>query len=415
MIHTTLKKIEKALSIDANYFFSGGFWLTAAQVFISGLGLVLTIIFSNILSQNELGIYRYLIGLAAILSSLSLTGFGQAILQASAKGIEGFYRASLKTNFKYSLLISFFSIGLAAYYYLMANTYLAIGCLLIAFIQPLINTFQFVPNYLNGQKRFKESSLFNVAKAFAVSLALLFTIAVTKNILVLFFVFLTTNALANFLIHYFSSIPKTEVDLKQSRSYFSYAKHTSVRNIVSLTSNRLDSILLFTQIGAIELAIYYIATVVPDQIKSTIKNLATLITPKYALQDYHSLRKSVKARSLHLFLVLLLITAIYLIISPFVYNLFFPKYEDAVTYTQLAALSIPSLVLLLPYSALQVELSNESLYKLIFSSSIFQILFLVFAIFNFGILGAIVARIIYRYLFAAITYYLFFKVTPHAR
>ncbi len=402
--------LQKKFNFDAHYFLKGGFWLTLTQAIVVLAGIVTTSLFAHYLSETDYGIYRYLIGLAILFSSFSLTGLGQSILQTAAKKYYRFYQETIRLNFLYSLSIAFISLGGAIYYFINENIILSLGCILIAIFQPIISGFQNTQAFLQGSRRFREATIAQGIKVIAVSLLSIGTLFFTENIVVLLLVYLGSNSLVNIIFHIIYR-PKQAEDTPEeiSLQYVAYAKSTSVRNIISSISNRLDTVLIFTQLGAAELAVYTIATIIPEQIKGSFKNLASLLLPKYAKhEDAAVLKRSVPKRSVQLFLLLLTVTILYIIAAPYMYELLFPKYQNAVLLSQITALAFPTFVLYIPYSILQSRLAESELHKITLYSSVFQVVTIFGFIFLFGLMGAIIAKLTYR-IFYLIVVYSYFK------
>lgn len=403
--------IEKRFKIDASYFLSGGFWLTLGQGSSILFGLATTVLFAHFLSEANYGVYKYLIGISGILASFSLTGLGQSVLQTAAKQYYGFYKETLKLNFLYSLGITLAGTIGATYYWLNDNFTLATGCILIALLQPIINTYQYIPSFLQGSKRFKESTILHTVRMIIVSGISICTLFFTVNVVILFAAFLASYLVTNILSYLFFSTKESPVPDEILTRYIKYAKHTSLRNILSSIAQKADTIIIFTQLGAIELAIYSIANVVPEQIKGSLKNVSVLLLPKYAKHNnVEVLKKSVPKRSFQLFLILSIVSFAYIIVAPYVYGFIFPKYPDAVLYSQISALSFPFFILFIPYSILQSQLSEKLLYKLTLLSSVFQITVIILGTLYFGIMGAIIAKILHRIFFAIITYLFMLKI-----
>ena len=409
LYHTFAQTIEKRFRIDAGYFLKGGFWLSVGQAATILLGLLTTVLLAQYLSEAQYGIYRYLIGLAAIFSAFSLTGLGQAILQTAARKYYSFYQKTLRTNFTYSLIITLFSLIGAGYYWINENTTLSLGCFLIAILQPFITTYGNTAAFLQGSSKFRESTLLHTARMLFVSLATIGVLFLTKSIIALFATYLLANLFANLASHLVLTVSSDKNKINFDR-YLGYAKHTSAQNIVSTISSKIDTLFIFTQLGAIELALYSIAIVIPEQIKGSLKNLATLILPKYSKNtDKNLVRRSIPKRSWQLFLLLCIVSLLYIIIAPYIYELLFPKYIDAVIYSQLAALSFPAAVAIIPISYMQSNLSNRLLYIYNLISSVMNIAFIAIGVIFFGIIGVIIARLIHRYLSAIITYLIYKK------
>ncbi len=411
MYFSTANFLQKKFNFDAHYFLRGGFWLSLTQVIVVLAGILTTSLFAHYLSETDYGIYRYLIGLAVLFSSLSLTGLGQSILQTAAKKYYGFYQETITINFIYNLGVLFSALAGAGYYFYKGNIVLSIGCLLIAVLQPIINSFQFTSTYLQGSGRFRESTILQTVKTLFITIICLGSLFLTKSILILIGTYLISTALISTISYFWFKTKKyTPTPSDVYNKYLTYAKHTSVRNILSSIAYRLDSIVIFTYLGAAPLAIYTIATIIPEQIKGVFKNLASLLLPKYAAhQDYSILKKSISKRSFQLFLILVGITIIYILVAPYIYNLLFPKYQAAVLYSQITAVAFPAFIFLVPMSFLQALKDETRLYKITVYGSVFQIISLLVFVFYFGLMGAIVAKVIYRYFVLASVFLTFRK------
>jgi len=393
-------RLEYYFQIDARFFIRGGFWLTCIQgVSIIG-GLLTSVIFANYLTPQDFGIYRYLIGLSALLAAISLTGLSHAILQTAAKKYFAFYRETLWFNGIYSSGITVSAIIGAFYYWWNDNDLLALGCLCIGLLEPLIVTFSNTAAYLQGSQRFTEAATLHTLKTITVTLGSLIALYFSDNILVLLISYLATSLLTNLIAHwYYIPTYATSTPTEVSTRYRSYAVHTSARNLIANVANRLDTIIVFTLLGAPELALYIIATIIPEQIKGSVKNLASLLLQKYTKNDnIDQLRKSVPKRSLQLLLILVVLTILYIAFSPILYNLLFPKYESAVLLSQILALAFPALILYVPYSILQSKVAEKALHKITVYSSLSQVLITIVLIHFFGLLGAIIAKVIHRYI-----------------
>jgi O-antigen/teichoic acid export membrane protein len=403
--------LEHRFRFDAHYFLKGGFWLSVSQGVTILAGLATTSLFAHYLSETEYGIYRYILGLAILFSSFSLTGLGQSILQTAAKKYYAFYQETLSLNLAYSLTIAILSLAGGAYYLIKENITLAFGCFLIALLQPLITGFQNTTVFLQGSRRFQASTAATTIKTLFVSLTSITALLITKDVLILIAAYLLASAVINILLHLWyrpRELAPTPAEIKTQ--YLSYAKHTSVRNIISNISYRADTIIVFTQLGAIELAIYTVATVIPEQIKASFKNLSSLLLPKYAnSSDELSLKKSVPKRSLQLFCLLSLVVFLYILVAPYIYQIFFPKYQSAVFLSQLLSISFLGMVALIPANILQAKIATKKLYEFQMFESILSIVLMLMLIIWMGVLGAVLAKVIVRFATSIYYYILFYR------
>ena len=320
--------LGKKLKFDAHYFVRGGFWLSLSQLITILAGILTTSLFAKYLTESEYGTYRYLLTLVAIFSYFSLTGIGQSLLQAAAKGFNNFYKESFKTNLLYNSGVVISAFCGFIYYFLNENIVLSLGCLLIMLLQPVINLFQYTPTTLIGSKKFKESTLLQSLKTVFVTSTALASILVTQNVLILFSAYLVANALVNLIsTWYFRQTTENNVTpLKQQNKLITYAKGTTVRHLILNLSGKLDIVILFTQVGAMEVAAYSIATLIPDQVRGFVKNMSQMLVPKYSQTENTAIiLKSFPKRSLQIFILSAICTLVYIATSPIIYSLLFPK------------------------------------------------------------------------------------------
>ncbi len=411
MYPLAVKKLQRLLQFDLNYYFKGGFWMTAAQVVAIFFGLISTSLFAHYLSEHDFGVYKYILSLAAVISTFSLTGLGQSILQATAKGFSNFYLETTKINFRCSLCISLTSIAGATYYILNNNYVLGTGCLIIAVFQPIINTFQFLPAYLLGKLDHQSSAAIQASRIAFVSVFSICTLYFTSNVLILIFVYFASQALINIATHLvFKPEEATGTPVLEKNKFLRFAKHTSLQNIISLVAHRADNIYIFTQLGAVELAVYSIAIIIPEQIKGSFKNIASLLLPKYAGDSDTSSRiKFVPFRSLQLFFLLLTVTIFYIVAAPYIYKLIFPKYDTAVLLSQLFALSFLTYIYYIPLSMIQSKIDNRKLFTFHVGTSIIQLVVTPFFILWLGLIGAVISKLFIQTIRMFTAYYLLYK------
>jgi O-antigen/teichoic acid export membrane protein len=402
--------IQKTFYVDAHHFLSGGFWLTINQIVVALSGIASTALFAHLLSAQNYGVYRYLIGLSLLFSIFSLTGLSQAILQTTSKGYPRFYQDTLFLQFKSGLGITLIAAIGSLYYYLQNNYILATGCVLISLLQPLINTYQNITLWLQAQKQFKKSSLINVVKTIFTVTVSIISVLITKDVVILILSYLLSQAISHIFIHYtFCTKPEQTFQPKLNGQYLNYAKHTSIQNIISAVAYRIDSILVFTMLGGAELAVYTIAIIIPEQIKGSFKNFSSLLLQKYSsTSNFDVIRSSIKKRSFQFGIILAAITITYIISSPYIISLLFPKYSESVVYSQWFSLAFLSYVYLIPLSLIQATTKKKLLYDFHTIPSVIQIILAPILILFFGFAGAVALKIIIQGVRMFLAYYLVF-------
>lgn len=411
--NTMLTKIESFLGnkfkFDAKYTLRGGFWLLVGHAFTILAVLGTSYTFANYLDPQLYGNYRYLVSAAVIISLFSLSGMHNAITQATAKNLKGFFSKGISLSIKYGLVTSAVGLIGAAYYFFSGNEILATGMVLIAIIQPLINTTTLIFPYFFGKQQFNISTHWHAFKTITTTISIVSATLLSDSVLIIFLSFLLSNLLANTIVYYVNK-PKEEVvaDDEASQEFINYAKHTSFQNVLLGFANQLDKILVFQFLGAKELAIYAFATALPDQYKGITKSIDSLLLPRFSQQSSHNVRNNLLRKTVLYFLFLLVCAVVYIWAAPFIFHTLYPSYDDSVFISQLYALGIIFGFGNIPFSAMKAEMDNKGLYKYKLIISIFQILSLAALLPLYGLVGAVAARLLHKVFVCFYGYFLYF-------
>lgn len=400
----------KKITIIYRLYFLDGLWISSAQITAAFGGILLTTILTHYLTESDFGIYRYLISTISLITAFSLTGAMSAITQATARGNNNFYNEIILSNFRSNIFVLIISLIFSAYYFNSSNFILGAAFLSISLLQPCINTLSNTSAYLQGQGLYKKASIYRISRTSTTTVVLAIVALLTQNILILILSYLIINLLIS-ILGYLIYKPRNKQATPELfyKKYKNYAYRNSVRNGISLISNKIDDIVVFTQVGSAEMAIFAVAKLLPEQFKSTIRTVTGLLLPKYSKEDKATSVRNLNKTSLIFLILLILTTILLLFLIPVVYKALFPKYLNTVWYAQLISLSIPSLILHLPYSILQAQIEEKSLNQLTLISSSLQIVSVIVCTIIFGLIGAIGARIAYRYLFAGFAYWYVYK------
>lgn len=403
----TLKWLSAYLETDMVYVAESGFWLTLGQIYSSALVLLLSIFFANYVSKEIYGQYKFILSATGILSALSLSGMGSVVIQAVAKGSEGILKDAVKTTLKWGLLMLLFGLGASIYYFTEGNYIIGISMVIASLSLPLTNAFGLYGGYFSGKKNFKLSTLYWVTSQTILTLGIVAVSLTTKKVLPLvltYFIIGVTTAVWS----YKHVISKYKPNDTKDDSLMKYGKHVSVMNFFGTVANQLDKILVFHFLGAINLAIYSFSQAIPEQIKGSFKNLFAIALPKYATLQDKDLRKSILKKTSQLTIISVFIVIGYIIFSPIVFKILFPKYLEAVYYSQiymLGLIAIPGISLFGTY--FQIKKATATMYKLTIISNSVTILLTVVLIYNYGIKGAVIENGISWLVMLLVNYYFF--------
>ncbi len=411
MIEKFTSTLSRILKIDVRYAATNGTWLLSAHA-VSILSILVTsYIFANYVPAVVYGQYKYLLTVGILLTAFSFTGAGTAITQAAAKEIAGFFGRMRQINFRYSLIITGLAVSAALYYFVQGNIELATGLALIAIFQPLFNNSMLIFPYLQGTQQFRINTFTQIIKTVFVAIVMIGSVFLTDAVLILLACYFIANIIANYTAHYLFAPQDTaeKSDSLATASILRYGKHSSIQNIVSGISNQLDKILIFQNLGAVDLATYAFATALPDQFKSLTVAIETMLLPRFSAQSNTSVKSGMFRKTVIYFMLLVACVGSYILVAPYIFQFLYPNYESATLLSQIYALGILTGIGGIPLTALRSQLSSRKLYQFNAFTSGIQIVSLFVLLPKLGLLGAVLARITYRISVCVSAYYLYYK------
>jgi O-antigen/teichoic acid export membrane protein len=409
--YKALRYTERYTKTDMVYLTRGGFWLTLGQAASAICSFAIAIIFARYLSKDVYGNYKYILSLAGLLGAFTLTGISTAMSRSVTKGFEGSLIYAVKISLKWSFISSMISLCCSVYYYLNDNIPLSISLLIISLFSPIISGFSMYDSYLSGKKDFRLSAIFQVLLNFSTSALLILAVtngSIQKNPVLLVLAYFVFNAIVVcvlFTITLHIHKPNREIDPTMT----SYGKHLSIINMLNVVAAKIDSILIFHYLGAINLAIYSFAIAIPEQMKGVVKNLTQLSFPKFAGKSLNEINTSFGHKFFIMSCVLVIAVIAYILATPLIFHILFPQYVESIVYSKIYALSLLGSLASLPLNVFESHADKDVLYKVNVFGAILQIATLAILVPFYGIMGAVVARIITRFLVLIVIYSTFRK------
>jgi O-antigen/teichoic acid export membrane protein len=391
-LYTFLHWSEKYTKTDMVYLFKSGIWVNANSLVSYSLTFILSIVFANILPKEVLGTYQYLLSFSIIVSALCMTGMNYAVTQATARGSSGTLRASVALQLRWSIVPAGVSLLAALYYALQGNFELSLGLFSIGICIPITNSYNTYSAYLNGIKDFRgmfmASTLFNSIYYPSIILVAI----LTQNALSLVWINLFVSTLLTWYL-YKRTITKYPSHGTVDLESLSYGKKLSISNLPTIIATQIDNLLVFHFLGAAPLALYVIATTIPEKVTGLFKFIFLATIPKYAVQNPVASKVGILGKIARMGAVATILVGILIFITPTVFHVFFPRYIDAIPYTQFYALSVFTILGYLPISNLIAQARKTIHIYNVVSPSI-QIVLQLIGILLWGIWGILIARII---------------------
>ncbi|MBI2627399.1 oligosaccharide flippase family protein, partial [Candidatus Nomurabacteria bacterium] len=214
---------------------------------------------------------------------------------------------------------------------------------------------------MGGKKLFNFQIKYTIISQMISVGAIISALFLTKNLLWLVAVYFSSNTLTNYGFYLLTKL-KFRPNKKDDPQTISYGKHLSLMGVISSVANRLDSLLLFNYIGPVQLAIYSFATIIPQQIENVLGHIETLAFPKLASKSQTEMKASLMKKFWKLAFLTVIVMLIYIMVIPFFYKIFFPRYLDSILYSQIFMLSSISLPISLLGTAFKAKMMKKELY-----------------------------------------------------
>ncbi|MCL9972277.1 MAG: oligosaccharide flippase family protein [Candidatus Pacebacteria bacterium] len=409
-----LRGAEKYTRTDMVYMATNGSWLGIKTVLAAFLALGVSVAFANLLPVHVYGEYKYVLSVLGILSLTTLPGLGTSVVRSIAKGFDGTPHAVLVTKIRWGFLGALGSAGLAAYYWYAGNLTLAGAFLVSAVFLPYVDTLSMFATILSGKKLFRVSILYEIGVQLVGAIAVVATLLVTDSLMYVLLAYFSAYTLARFVALRIASaryLTNTSVDT----GALPYGLHLSAMEVLATIAESVNSLLLWFFIGPSQLAMYAFAKAIPTQILGGLKKLSVIALPKFATRDLADIKETLLRRLMWLWVGLFVLFIAYVLAAPYIFHTLFPKYVDAIFYTELIALSF----LLFPKKIIGTVLNAHMRTKELYLNSILtpcvQLVLAVILTPTYGITGAIISELSAQAFSLVLVTVLLFRTTHVSR
>lgn len=396
---------------DMLYLVRSGSWLGLGQIVATGSAFLTSIAFANLLPPETYGAYKYVLSITSIILITTLSGMDSAVTRSVAKGLDGTFIQGAKTKTKWGLLGTIASMFVAVYYYTQGNAELALAFCIVGIFAPFAESLDIYNALLLGKKLFDTQTKYSVIRKLLSLVVLVGTLFLTDSLLIIIIVYFVVLA-ASGSFFFWKTIKGSVANKENDVEAIPYGKHLSFISIIGLLAAEFDKILIFHYLGSVNLAIYALAIAPNDQIKGVLKNINTLALPQFSNRTPTEIGKTIWRKVGILTLVTSLIVLIYILLAPWFFSMFFPKYLASVIYSQVLSVSlIPVVAAGFLYTVLQSQKDTGAIYKYNIYSNVFNIIILVPLIYYFGIWGAVISRVATRLVTFGISTFLVRKIS----
>lgn len=336
-----LKRSERITKTDMIYLTKGSFWLSIGKAAASLASFALAMAFANLISQQTYGNFRYVLTIFSTISILGLPGLNSSVFRSVSRGFEGALQQGFKKRVQWGTFGGFVLISVGIYYiFFQHNNALGISIIIFGFMMPFLETFTLTDSFLLGKKMFQTSTAFFIIEKIIHISVMVTTLFLTKNLVIIILVYgLTLLAIRSSL--FFWTISKIQMNNNREDGIVSYGKQLTFLKGMTSVSGSINNIVLFNLLGAPNLALFTLAIAPIEQIRSLFKIGENLLLPKIAHDNWilGSLKRFI-LKLLPFTIALIIIIALYILLAPTIFKLFFPHYLTAVSLSQLYAATL---------------------------------------------------------------------------
>lgn len=337
MIRKIETLLESFFKTDIRYIARNAVYMLSSTAGIALINFGTLYVFANFVPQQVYGTYKFITTAIDILAVTSLGGIGAIIIEHVARGNEGIVTKGFKKRVMWGLVGSAGALAMATYYLIKGNSVLGLSFLITVPFIPIIQSLNVYTNFLEGKKDFKLVSKSRVIEYIVSASVIAATAYLTKDSVYITLAFVTSWTLVRALLFVHTIKKHKKNDLMEADS-LSHGKHLTFVGVIQRAVSNLDSIIIFTQLGATMTALYSIAKAPTEQIRSVIHILPTLAVPKLSNRSIKEIQAIFYTRLLHLAGIGAGIVVLYIFCAPFIFKIFLPQYMDSVFYSQLLSI-----------------------------------------------------------------------------
>lgn len=381
--------------------------LVGLNGFRSVLGLATTYFLVRALSQESFGEYNFLLSVIGLLSIFALPGLNEAIMQSVAREKVGTYRAALPLAFFSSFLGSLILFGFGVWYWSQNDPDLATALFLASAVFPFAHGLGQWRSIKTGKEDFVFIARWDGTTSLVTSLLIIGGIHLMPgNILVPLGIILSVQAIQNLVLTY-TSVQQIPKDQPVEKDSLSYGIKTSLFSGIGLAAKYIDKFLIFYFLSPASLAIYVAAERFPEFFRNLIKNLATVLAPRFAKHRYYTQRLDTFIKYFSSGATIFILVFAFTILPWLVILIFGESYREAVPYAQ-ALMCTVAIANSVPLRVrfIKSKLDAKSFKEIISVMSVTRIVASSIFIPTMGLTGAVIAVFISRIITTATVHYI---------
>lgn len=366
-------------------------------------GVVTTFFMARWLPATTLGQFRYTLSIFGLASVFSIPGLGSAIIRGLGKGDTIIIRTAIRRVMKFSPIGSVAILIAAALKLHQGESDVALA---IAIGAPLFPFFSLAPLYesvLTGKQEIRRLAQTNIIVNLIFSVLMLGILFRIKTVAIVFFSYITIDTALRCALLY-RETKRTEMK-GSSDLHIQLSNHLTFIYIAQIIAHQIDQVLIQYFFGYKSVADYYVATLIPEQIKNFTKSMGGIILRRFSQYKRSSaILAQARRHYWNSFIISAVPILLYVVSAPFLIRVFFPQYTNEILPSILYSLSVFTLPTMVGTSFFQAHQEIRFLWKFYNINSFLQITANVLLIPFFGGIGAIASKVLSRILSIGFAY-----------
>ncbi len=394
-MNAPLLRLQRMLRTDVVYAAKGGFWLSLGSAIGTLSSLIIVVAFANLAPKETYGSYKYLLAIAGTLAGFTLSGLGEALAGAAARGRDGTLRVLVRRAFQWNLLIAGAAFAGASWYFWHGSAMLGWALLAVGAFLPVTQSTGLYAAFLRGRKLFRTSAAYNVVRTVIPAAAMIAALTFfQEHPAALVAAFMGSSALTSHAAYRSVLRGRTRNDDVEP-SALRFGAHVSLLNALGSAAANLDKIVIFQAVGAAPTAVYALAQAFPEQIDAVVSNVRTLALPQFAGQTVRSGFAPMLRKTAIIFFAMIPLAGVAMLVTPLAFRSLFPAYMDAVPYALvLMAAQIPIGAAHLPFAFITAHHDIRGRAAAGVITPVVWIVSLLLLVRPYGLMGAAVAKLI---------------------
>ncbi len=394
---------QKYTKTDMLYVATGGSWIVFNQITNSVLSLLLIIAFGNLLPKETYGQYAYILAIAGMLNIATLTGINTAVARTVAQGKTGVLRGTVLYQLKWNvgMLLAFFMLGV--YYLVKDETVLAYSFFVLGIFVPSTLACNTYGAYLDGKREFKRVSIFRALTSIVYVSGMLTMLLFSDDVVWLVATYAVT-IFCTTLFFYWYTLRKNSHQMDSDVSdTLTYGRQLTYIQFIDPIAAQIDKVIIGHFWGPAQLAIYSLASTIPNKVSELIKSWVNIGFPKFVNKSTREIHVAFYRRITQGVLIGVCVAGLYILCSPIIFATILPQYTESVFYSQILSLIF---IFAIPNRYMSLLFSSQGLSRTILRRSIAMSVINISLYVICGTWGGIVGLIIANVLSGCIGFFL---------